>query len=178
MPSCQELIGLFEQTFYPDYATRLVAGGDEPEYIPATLQEGCSRIIFTRDYCASALHEIAHWCVAGPLRRRQVDYGYWYQPDGRNQVQQALFEQVEVKPQALEWLFSEACGLRFRISADNLINDTVPSLSFKQAIVEQAQHYCSSGLNHRAARWLSTLMAYYQTAGVLDPMRYTLEALN
>src|SRR3546814_2809228 len=50
---------------------------------------------------------VAHWCLAGAARRRQDDYGYWYAADGRDLEQQHLFEQVEVKPQALELLFSD-----------------------------------------------------------------------
>ncbi|GAM69307.1 transporting ATPase [Vibrio sp. JCM 19236] len=26
------------------------------------------------------MHEIAHWCVAGPKRRLLEDFGYWYEP--------------------------------------------------------------------------------------------------
>ncbi len=36
------------------------------------------------------------------------DLGYWYAPDGRIEEQQALFEQVEIKPQAIEWLFAKS----------------------------------------------------------------------
>ncbi len=42
--------------------------------------------------------------------------GYWYAPDGHTQEQQALFEQVEIKPQAIEWLFAQAFGRKFRVS--------------------------------------------------------------
>src|SRR3546814_12851389 len=63
---------------------------------------------------------VAHWCLAGAARRRQDDYGYWYAADGRDLEQQHLFEQVEVKPQALELLFSDVCGLNFCVSVDNL----------------------------------------------------------
>ncbi len=40
------------------------------------------------DFFASALHEISHWCVAGKARREQVDFGYWYCPDGRDAMTQ------------------------------------------------------------------------------------------
>ncbi len=53
-------------------------------------------------FYASALHEIAHWCIAGENRCQQVDYGYWYEPNGRSEERQFEFEKVEVKPQALE----------------------------------------------------------------------------
>ena len=63
--------------------------------------------------------------LQAPARRKQVDYGYWYEPDGRDHVQQQAFEQVEVKPQALEWLMALACGVPFEVSCDNL-NGSAP----------------------------------------------------
>ncbi len=71
----------------------------------------------------SALHEISHWSIAGDKRRLLPDLGYWYAPDGRTAEQQALFEQVEIKPQAIEWLFATAFGRKFRVSLDNLTGE-------------------------------------------------------
>jgi len=139
----KKLVKIFDYVFSEDYATRLVGGGEEPVYIPGVAGEQ-SRIIFRHDYFASALHEVAHWCVAGDKRRRLEDYGYWYAPDGRTQEQQALFEQVEIKPQALEWIFSMACGYKFRVSADNLLLDAGPSMNFKRNIFRQVKMYCTS----------------------------------
>ncbi len=174
----EDLIELFNGLFLTSTNTILVGGGHEPEYIPADISFPNHRIIFSHDYSASALHEIAHWCVAGEARRKMLDYGYWYVPDGRNEQQQNAFEQVEVKPQALEWLFSESCGLSFRVSADNLDGGTAPSLKFKQNIVKQAQDYCVSGLNERASRWLNTLISHYQSSQVLHASRYSLTKLG
>lgn len=61
----------------------------------------------------SALHEISHWTIAGKERRLLADLGYWYAPDGRTREQQALFEQVEVKPQAIEWLLPQLLAASF-----------------------------------------------------------------
>jgi len=94
---------LFATSFFEAYNTYLLGGGQEPEYIPASQDVPYHRIIFRQDYFASALHEVAHWCIAGRVRRLQQDYGYWYAPDGRSVEQQAQFELLEVKPQALEW---------------------------------------------------------------------------
>lgn len=60
------------------------------------------------------MHELAHWCIAGPERRLLADYGYWYEPDGRTEQIQAEFEKVEVKPQAVEWILSASCGFPFK----------------------------------------------------------------
>ncbi|NRA84777.1 MAG: elongation factor P hydroxylase, partial [Gammaproteobacteria bacterium] len=89
----QDLITVFNQTFQSTYNTQLVKGGDEPLYLPAS--DGANRshhqIIFARGFYASALHEIAHWLVAGSQRRLLEDFGYWYCPDGRDQATQLSF---------------------------------------------------------------------------------------
>ncbi len=79
----QDLIAIFNDTFLETFNTKLELGGDEPIYLPADQEHPHHRIIFARGFYASALHEIAHWCVAGPERRLLEDFGYWYEPDGR-----------------------------------------------------------------------------------------------
>ncbi len=118
----------------------LVRGEHEPEYFPATKDEP-AKIQFAHGFFNSALHEISHWCIAGQHRRTLPDLGYWYAPDGRTQEQQALFEQVEVKPQALEWLFSLACCRPFRVSLDNLTGDSGDGARFKDNVYAQVQQY-------------------------------------
>ena len=90
-----ELICLFESTFKKKYNTRLIKGNDEPIYLPANDVCQFNQIIFAHGYFSSALHEVAHWCLAGQSRRLLEDYGYWYIPDGRDHQQQAKFESVE-----------------------------------------------------------------------------------
>ncbi len=158
---CADLVTLFNRSLGAEFNTRLVGGGSEPEYLPADSRRDHARIIFSHDYFASALHEVAHWCVAGPERRLLPDYGYWYAPDGRDAAQQSEFERVEVKPQALEWLMSEAADFRFRVSADNLEQGCGPSDNFKRAIALQAQHYLAHGLPARAARFIRALEEFY-----------------
>lgn len=173
-----DLVALFDGCFRRSHNTHLLGGAKEPVYLPACELYECHRVFFTEDYFASALHEVAHWCIAGDQRRRRVDYGYWYAPDGRDAMQQAAFEQVEVKPQALEWLFSEACGAPFCVSADNLNERLGASLGFRSAIVEQALQYCHGDLPARPQRFLCALAEYY---GVTDPLnreRYSLERLR
>ncbi|SFX42312.1 elongation factor P hydroxylase [Marinospirillum alkaliphilum] len=131
---CEQLIQLFEQVFYPDYQTRLVRGGDEPLYLPASITGHDHQIIFARGFFTSALHEIAHWCVAGPERRLLEDFGYWYEPDGRSAEVQRSFEKVEVRPQAYEQCFTLASGRRFNISADNLSGDPGDTSDFELSV--------------------------------------------
>lgn len=158
--------------------TRLCGGFDEPYYRPASGGCGFHRIEFTRDYPASALHEAAHWCVAGAARRQQPDYGYWYAPDGRDEAQQQLFERVEIKPQALEWIFARACGLGFRVSADNLASGLGPSDSFRRAIWQQVLGYCDRGVNDRARTFALALAREFDRPQPFDRALYPLADLS
>ncbi|MFV1872892.1 MAG: elongation factor P hydroxylase [Oleiphilus sp.] len=154
---------LFNCLFSDSEKTLLCSGAEEPIYLPAQPPEIFNKIISTKDYFSSALHEISHWCVAGKLRRKQVDYGYWYEPDGRTAEQQRLFEQVEVKPQALEWIFSQAAGVPFRLSVDNVNQPELgASEVFKINVHAQVLDYLSSGLPSRANVFLNALLAHYQ----------------
>ncbi|MFW7378610.1 MAG: elongation factor P hydroxylase [Oligoflexus sp.] len=152
------IIQTFQRLFWREYQTELTCGGDEPLYVPRSATQPCDRIIFARGFWSSALHEVAHWCIAGPERRRQLDYGYWYAPDGRNQQEQELFERCEVKPQALEWLFTSALGERFYVSFDNLNGERSDSRRFRKAVREQALAYLSVGLPKRAGQFLTALL--------------------
>jgi elongation factor P hydroxylase len=176
--SANILIGLFNQCFQVSYNTCLEGGASEPEYLPANQECGYHRVIFTQDYVSSALHEIAHWCIAGEDRRLLNDYGYWYEPDGRNDEQQAHFESVEIKPQALEWIFSKASGVKFSISADNLDTGCLPSATFSQAIETQAKEFCCRGVNDRAMTWINALSNKFKRSSVLDPDQYCLSDLK
>ncbi len=126
--------------WFSHHQTILVCGAHEPEYFPAQTNQP-ARIQFAHGFLNSALHEISHWCIAGAARRKLPDLGYWYAPDGRSREQQALFEQVEVKPQAIEWLFAKALGRRFRVSLDNLNGDAGDGYRFKDAVYAQVQGY-------------------------------------
>lgn len=154
-----DLEALFRRTFFVDYQTVLIGGADEPLYRPGAPAE----IHYTRDYFRSALHEVAHWCVAGAQRRRLEDYGYWYAPDGRDAAQQAEFTRVEVRPQALEALFCAACAHPFRVSLDNLHGAAGAEAPFARAVHTEAQRLLTAGLPERPQRWLQTLAAFYRT---------------
>jgi len=201
----EDLISLFDGLFFHSFNTRLVRGGDEPAYLPA--QTGPAQIgpaakligpaqmgpadkhvtqddavtfhqvIFARGFFASALHEVAHWCIAGESRRQRVDFGYWYAPDGRNAAQQKAFERVEVRPQALEWIFSQAAGSQFFISADNLGGDATDMDDFRHAVHSQVIQYCRQGLPTRALQFRDALSMFYGTAAVLDADQFQFEAL-
>ena len=128
--------------WFSHHNVMLVKGDFEPEYFPATLEHP-ARIQFAHGFFNSALHEISHWTISGAQRRLLLDLGYWYAPDGRSAEQQALFEQVEIKPQAIEWLFAIAFGRKFRVSLDNLTGDGGNGQHFKDNVFMQVQRYFS-----------------------------------
>lgn len=160
-PSAATICALFDALFLPLENTRLLAGGEEPVYLPAEPGGTPARIVFRHDYVASALHEVAHWCIAGPGRRALVDYGYWYAPDGRGPAEQEAFERLEARPQAIEWIFSLACGLPFRPSIDNLDGVAGDARGFGARIAAQAERLCLHGLPPRAARFRDALAARF-----------------
>lgn len=157
----ESLIRLFNDLFSETLNTVLVRGDDEPVYLPADAEHPQHRIIFAHDFFASALHEISHWCVAGEQRRQLIDFGYWYKPDGRTAEEQTEFEKVEVKPQALEWLLSEAAGHKFYFSADNLGSDIGASEVFKENVFRQVQNYLAEGVPERPASIIKAFQRYY-----------------
>lgn len=180
---CDILVRLFDRTFAESENTRLFKGAEEPIYVPAHYSDNeypardYHRILFTRNYYSSGLHEIAHWCVAGAARRQQLDYGYWYAPDGRSEAQQRAFEQVEVQPQAIEWIFTVASRRRFRVSADNLSMGLGASDSFKANIHQQVLQYCHQGLSARPLAMTQALQQHYGVANALDARHFALEDL-
>lgn len=174
----QDLIQLFNDTFFDEFNTRLIKGGDEPLYLPAnnspqsslteataSANEPCTyhQIIFARGYYASAFHEISHWCQAGEARRLLEDFGYWYKPDGRNELEQKKFEQVEVIPQAIEWAFNVAAQRKFHVSSDNLSGFQADTNSFKKKVLQQVQVFLEKGFPVRANQFIEVLAQFYNT---------------
>lgn len=147
----------FEAAFYARYRTRLVGGAEEPEYLAPQGDKAEAIIRYRQDFAASALHEAAHWCIAGEQRRQQNDYGYWYSPDGRDEAAQRQFERVEARPQALEYLFSVCCGLPFRLSVDNLSLPEWDSGAFAESVWQQYRRLNALNDNHRAAQFANGL---------------------
>ncbi len=159
-PASSWLEDVFRSCFEAEHATVLEGGGEEPLYVASPDPRAMPhRIVYREDYFASALHEIAHWCLAGAARRRLDDYGYWYQPDGRTPEQQRAFEAVEARPQALEWILSKTCGHDFHLSADNLEGGTGPSPRFAEAVERENKAFDRRGLPPRAERFVRALRA-------------------
>jgi|OM-RGC.v1.017041833 hypothetical protein len=161
-----DLVELFNYCFAQTQNTILVGDSEEPIYKPSNDACQYAQVIFTRDYFSSALHEIAHWCLAGTQRRTQIDYGYWYLPDGRDPHQQTQFEAVEVKPQAVEYAFSLASNITFRVSIDNLQGGQTSSEKFERAVEQQLVRFIQSGFNTRTQQFLEALHSFYATASL------------
>jgi len=163
------LCQIFSRLFYDKYKTRVQYGYPEPVYQPH-LNGGDALICCREEYLSSVLHEVAHWCIAGEKRRSEPDYGYWYEPDGRTEQQQAKFEHVEVKPQAIEWLFSLAIGHPFHLSADNLDGTVGASKTFTDAVYKQASSYLRGGLPNRAQSFLNELLVVTGTSLCIEDL--------
>jgi elongation factor P hydroxylase len=175
----KHLEDIFRACFYQSHGALLIGGYDQPCYLPANHRRKAHQLRYREDYFASALHEAAHWCIAGERRRRMVDFAYWYHPDGRTAAQQRQFEAVEVKPQALEWIFSVAAGARFRLSEDNLTTGGEPrDSSFANNVYQQVLRFCDDGLPVRGERFAQAIAAEYGVADPRDNGRYSLSFLT
>lgn len=150
-----EIARRFNQRFARD--TVLIGGAEEPLYLPRAA--GRPAIIrYTHDYPQSALHEVAHWCLAGDARRLLRDYGYWYQPPPRSEPDQSRFFAVESRVQGLELLFALAAGVRFHVSADNPGDDPEGRVGrFAAAVRTEAVARLAHGPRGRAAAVLDLL---------------------
>ena len=165
--------------WFSHHNVTLVRGDFEPEYFPATNQ-GPAKIQFAHGFFNSALHEISHWSIAGEKRRLLPDLGYWYAPDGRTQEQQNLFEQVEIKPQAIEWLFSQSFGRKFRVSLDNLTGDGGDGKIFKDNVYAQVQRYFSgeAKLPRDAAAFIGSICQCTRSGTPLQSNEFKRELLD
>jgi elongation factor P hydroxylase len=154
-----EIAGRFNARFRRQgpRGTILIGGAPEPVYLPATRQRP-ALIRYTRDFAQSALHEIAHWCLADAAARRQVDYGLWYQPPPRSAAAQDRFYAAEVPVQALEMLLARACAVPFHFSADNPGADGGPARQrFERRVREACGAILENGLSLRAQAVLTAL---------------------
>jgi elongation factor P hydroxylase len=151
----REIAGRINALLGPRYDTVLLGGAPEPVYLPPIgRQRGIIR--YTRDYAQSVLHEIAHWCLAGPARRRLPDYGCWYVPPPRSPSEQAAFFAAEERVQALECVLAGACGLKFHVSADQLGADVE---DFTRNVTDCADAMQRRGISGRAHEIFDALRA-------------------
>ena len=148
----EQIKAVFEQQFGQTHNVLLSGGAEEPLYLPSHPDQPHNLLVYTRDYPASALHEIAHWCLASVEQLTLKDWGHWYTPDGRSAEQQRTFQSAEARVQAIEWALSLAAGRPFRESSDNLSGELIDSAEFKDQIYQRALHFCEKGLPERAGQ--------------------------
>ena len=168
MMDAAAIIAIFNHTFGRSHRTLLVAGGDEPLYEPA-VNDMPARIVFRCDYVASALHEVAHWCIAGAARRQLLDYGYWYETE-RTLAAQTRFELAEVEPQAMEWILSTAAGLSFRLSRDNF--EVAPTHDFEAMVQAAVSRRLNTRLPAAALQFARVLAMRSGVTDFLCPIHY------
>jgi elongation factor P hydroxylase len=148
---------VFNTHFSGPFNTCLVGGADEPLYRPAQRSGESHVLSYRSDYFASALHEVAHWCIAGARRRELLDFGYWYAPEGRDLDQQRAFEAVE--------------------SLDNLelaSQQAIDSMAFQRAVLQQAKHWQASGLPERAGVFYRALCNEFGTTVRAENLHFSL----
>ncbi len=162
---------LFRKCFQEKFRTEIIGGASEPFYRPAANVDDLNMVYFRADYASSALHEIAHWCIAGAHRRQQADYGYWYFDD-RNLEAQLAFEQSEARPQALEWIFNEASCNQFRVSCDNFDESVLNLDRFRVNVQFEVHRWLKEGLPQRANKFSGALLKLTGHHLALDPVTY------
>ena len=81
------------------------------------------------------------------------------------------FESLEIRPQALEWIFSEAAGVRFRVSFDNFQRMSEDCFEFRASVRDEAISLTSS-INKRALSFLQDLMSVSGLKHALLPETY------
>ena len=120
-----DICHVFAVCFAETHRTRLCGGANEPRYLPPAGPRW-GELRYREDFAASALHETAHWCIAGERRRLLEDFGYSYIPPPRTLAQQQAFFDQELRTQSLEAVFAEAAGVVFHPSADQIGAELTP----------------------------------------------------
>jgi len=167
-PSAEEIAGRFNRLFARSHRVHLVGGGAEPVYLPAST-DSFGLIRYTCDYPNSALHEVAHWCIAGARRRQLVDYGYWYQPPPRTLQQQRAFLRVEARVQALESIFADACNSVFNVSIDDVDNLSGFEDLLAHRVCLERRRWCSAGIPPRAEAFRRVLLSLRESRTLESP---------
>ena len=157
-----EIAACFNAAFYHPHATQMRGGASEPLYLPAAKGEP-ALLCYREDFAASALHEAAHWCIAGKRRRALVDFGYNYEPPPRSEAAQQQFFALELRAQALEALFAKAAGVEFRPSADNLQADLSTFVERLRVALPDVSHWVRESADTRARQFIDALEAWRGT---------------
>ena len=150
--NARQIADIFNSTFR---TAQVVMRGDaeEPLYLPGPPAE----IRYARDHAASALHEAAHWCIAGRRRRDQPDFGYFYVAPPRSEAQRQAFMLVECRVQALESIFADAARATFEVSADDFDMPDSQRTEFGRMVVRAKRDWLHRGIPRRAVPFRAAL---------------------
>ena len=149
----EQIIQVFDRCFGEQYSTRLCGGAGEPLYLPPEGEQP-AQLFFRADYSSSALHEVAHWCLACAKRRQRADFGYEYAASTQQCRAAAILLQAELRTQSLEFCSAAAAGVRFTISTDNFNQDgTLDAQTIEQQRLFSGN--CMSSITLTKA-WLTT----------------------
>jgi elongation factor P hydroxylase len=87
---------------------------------------------------------------------------------------------VEIKPQAIEWLFAQAFGRKFRVSLDNLTGDGGDGAAFKDNVHAQLQRYFSgeAKLPRDAQHFIDCICACTRNGKTLQSNEFLREMLD
>ena len=85
---------------------------------------------------------------------------------------QAEFENVEIKPQAIEWLLSTAAGFEFNVSVDNLNGEQTCRFDFQQRVHQQVLTLINNGFNSRTEALLKALSHFYNTPWPMSAQQF------
>ena len=94
------ITALFETLFFKQFNTRLLGAAEEPIYIPAGVdpqEPGFETVCWSITASTFAMTTSPVPSTSRPIgvspaaqRREQLDFGYWYSPDGRSAQQQTV----------------------------------------------------------------------------------------
>ena len=70
-----------------------------------------------------------------------------------------------MKPQAIEWAFSQAAGFDFKVSTDNLDGVEPDRVGFAKCVSEQLCVYQQTQFPPRAEQFLFALKSFYGSHG-------------
>lgn len=154
-----DIADIFNTTLGSSYNTVLLGGSDEPFYFPS-VEGSKSVILYTRDYVRSALHELAHWSIAGEEGRNLIDYGCEYNPPPRTVTEQQDFFLAELKVQALEKIYCDILHLDFCVSSDAFGFDSTNFSIEVESLASSSNIISLTELSYAVAIMLQNLSSY------------------
>ena len=96
-----------------------IQGGASEPFYQAPKGNRPAILFFREDFVRSLFHELAHYSLAGDMRRQIDDFGYWYCPVAGHRGNKSNLSRLKARPQGLEKLFCEIWAVPFSPSLDD-----------------------------------------------------------